>query len=463
MSPSSPSSPSAAQPTDHRTPGLSSPACGTEQSTEAGRVSARLELVRRLAQLATQEPVTVCAAIYNEKGVKLLDRGVRVDATLYERLQKHRLLAPIETCVAPENMVTSAHLVEVARDLLEQFPLVGRLCDAARVRRTAPELLGRVPLPHGLAVHLTTARALHQELFNHSVLSSLACMALGANEFHTEFDRVMLAAVGLFHDLGMLHTDAAVLAGEPELTAAQRRHITAHPLISAMLVQPHRVFPSTVMSAVLQHHERLDGTGYPKGLADKALTPWGRIASAAEMVTASLVGDTLVEEVRLDTMLRLNARQFDPSLRDAVLRACADGTNLGVGVLAVATDELEADLVALWESLSGWKQCADAGTSDSRMQAASRRMALVDRSLAKVGLDTSFSHSTEFLAGAGAAERGELTLVVREVRYQIRLAAQALQEFGWTGPELPQSVSVWARSASGRPFTEPTQISQAAA
>ncbi len=459
----SPSSLSPAQPTEHRPPGDASRACGPEQTTQADPVSSRLALVRRLAQLATQEPVTVCTAIYNEKGVKLLGRGVRVDATLYERLQKHRLLAPIETCVAPDNMVTSAQLVEEAGQLLEQFPLMGRLCDPARLRRAAPVLLGRVPLPHGLAVHLTTARALHKDLFDHSILTALACMALGGYEFHTEYDRVMLAAVGLFHDLGMLHTDQAVLAGEPDLTPAQRRHITAHPLTSAMLVQPHREFPSTVMSAVLQHHERLDGTGYPKALADKAFTPWGRIASAAEMVTAILLGGGMVDEVRLETLLRLNTGQFDPLLRDAVSRACADGHNLGVGLHAVATDELESALAALWESLAGWKQCVGAGTGDRRMQAASRRMASVHRALAKVGLDTSFSRSTEFLARASASERGELTLVVREVKYQIRLAAQALQEFDGVDPQLPQSVAAWSRSASARTFAEPTQLGQAAA
>lgn len=414
----------------------------------AGAAPTRLELVRRLAQLATQEPVTVCAAIYNDKGVKLLDRGVRVDATLYERLEKHRLLAPIETCVAPDNPVTPAELVRQAGHLLEQVPLIGRLCDASRVRRLAPELLGRVPLPHGLAVHLSTARALHMDLFNHSVLAALACLALGADEFHTEYDRVMLAAVGLFHDLGMLHTDEAVLAGEQRLTAAQRRHITVHPLTSAMLVQPHREFASTVMTAILQHHERLDGTGYPKGLAATAVTPWGRIASIAEMVTANFVGKGLDDEVRLETMLRLNAGQFDPVLRDAVSRACAEGIRLGQGLQAITTDELESALVALWASLAGWQQCVDACAGDRRMQAAARRMALVDRALAKVGLVTTCSHPAEVLAGASATERGELTLVVREVKYQMRLAAQALQDFGGTGPDLPASVAEWARAAS---------------
>lgn len=417
--------------------------------------------MRRLAKLASQEPVTVCTAIYNEKGVKLIDRGVRVDATLYERLQQHRLLAPIETCVMPDNLVTSAQLASEAGYLLERFPLIGRLCDPNRVRRLAPTLLGKVPLPQGLAVHLTTARALHKDLFDHSLLNSLACIALGAYEFHTEYDRVMLAAVGLFHDLGMLHTDEAILAGTRHLTAAQRRHITAHPLTSAMLAQSHREFPSTVMNAVLQHHERLDGTGYPRGLAGSEITPWGRIASVAEMVTSNLGGGGLVDEVRLDTLIRLNARQFDPAIGNSVSRACSNGNTLSVGLYAVVSDELESALTELGDLLVEWDLCAGAATDDIRMKAAIQRMASVGNALAKVGLDKSQLHSTELVAGAGDSERAELTLVVGELHYQLLLAAQDLQDSNRDGPVLPQPVVDWAQAVSGRQLAKAPRVGRA--
>ncbi len=450
------------RPAVERRPRASSPhAQGADLNSAAGPVSPRSELVRRLAKLASQEQVTVCTAIYNEKGVKLIDRGVRVDATLYERLQQHRLMAPVETCVKPDNMVTSAQLAAEAGHLLENHPLIGRLCDPNRVSRLAPTLLGKVPLPHGLAVHLTTARALHKDLFDHSILNSLACIALGAYEFHTEYDRVMLAAVGLFHDLGMLHTDEAILAGTHHLTAAQRRHITVHPLTSAMLVQSHREFPSTVMNAVLQHHERLDGTGYPKGLADSALTPWGRIASVAEMVTSSLGGGGLVDEVRLETVMRLNASQFDPAIRNAVSRACSDGNKFSLGLNAVVSDELESALTALRDLLVEWHQCARTATEDKRMQAALQRMTSVGNALAKVGLDRLLLHSSELLAGAGASERAELTLVVGEVHYQLLLAAQALQESNKDGPALPQSVMDWVQAVSGRKLANEATMDRA--
>lgn len=445
---------------DHRPPTRPPHAQGADSDPAAGPVSPRSELVRRLARLASQETVIVCTAIYNERGVKLIDRGVRVDATLYERLQQHRLLAPIETCVKPDNMVTSAQLAGEAGDLLEQYPLIGRLCGPNRLGRLAPTLLGKVPLPHGLAVHLTTARALHKDLFDHSILNALACIALGAYEFHTEYDRVMLAAVGLFHDLGMLHTDEAILAGTHHLTAAQRRHITVHPLTSAMLVQSHREFPSTVMNAVLQHHERLDGTGYPKGLAESALTPWGRVASVAEMVTSSLGGGGLVDEVRLETLMRLNSNQFDPAIRNAVSRACSDGNKL-VGLCAVVSDELESTLTALGDLLVAWDPCAGAAPDDKRMKAAMQRMASVGSALAKVGLDKSLLHSTEFVAGASASERAELTLVVGEVHYQLLLAAQALQDSNKDGTVLPQCVVDWAQAVSGRKPAKAPRVGRA--
>jgi hypothetical protein len=161
--------------------------------------------------------------------------------------------------------------------------------------------------------------------------------------------------------------------------------------------------------------------------------------------------------------LRLNARQFDPALREAVSRACVHGDNLTVGLHAVATDELESALTALRELLSGWQQCVGADAAgDGRIQVAARRMAVVDRTLVKVGLDTTLLHSPDLLAGAGDAERGELSIVVREVKYQIRLAAQALEGFDGAGAGLPAPVADWARLAGGRTFAEAPKVGQPA-
>ena len=57
-----------------------------------------------------------------------------------------------------------------------------------------------------------------------------------------------------------------------------------------MLLARFRDYPKEAVRAVLEHHELLDGSGYPRGLVGDAISPLGRLLSLAEVVTAMFDG-----------------------------------------------------------------------------------------------------------------------------------------------------------------------------
>ncbi|GAG48691.1 unnamed protein product, partial [marine sediment metagenome] len=84
---------------------------------------------------------------------------------------------------------------------------------------------------------------------------------LGLNEAKIE----AIGTAALIHDIGKINVPASILSKPGELTEIEFEMIKAHPKIGYDIIKEIE-FPSSVEDIVLQHHERLDGSGYPNGL-----------------------------------------------------------------------------------------------------------------------------------------------------------------------------------------------------
>jgi HD-GYP domain-containing protein (c-di-GMP phosphodiesterase class II)/DNA-binding CsgD family transcriptional regulator len=94
-------------------------------------------------------------------------------------------------------------------------------------------------------------------------------------------DATLVRRAGLVHDLGRLGVSNAIWDKRGPLTAAELERVRLHPyLTERMLASSEALAPLGAIA--VQHHERLDGSGYPRGLSGDALTPAGRTLAAAD-------------------------------------------------------------------------------------------------------------------------------------------------------------------------------------
>lgn len=95
------------------------------------------------------------------------------------------------------------------------------------------------------------------------------------------------AAVAAFwlHDIGKLAVDAELLTASRTLTPHERRLLAEHPAAGQRLAAAHQLPPGTG-TLIRAHHERLDGTGYPDGLAGDEIPVAARILSVADVFDA---------------------------------------------------------------------------------------------------------------------------------------------------------------------------------
>lgn len=124
-------------------------------------------------------------------------------------------------------------------------------------------------------------------LFTHSLNVSIYAMMLGKKIGCTPSDIQLLGIAGIFHDLGMLRVKNQVWQLERELTENEFFEIMRHPIYGADIISGISEIPVQVRSIVYQHHERMDGSGYPKALNGDKISRLARIFMVADAYEAA--------------------------------------------------------------------------------------------------------------------------------------------------------------------------------
>lgn len=117
----------------------------------------------------------------------------------------------------------------------------------------------------------------------HSKRVSLYAKRL-ALAYESTYNVVSLSCAACMHDIGKINTPIEILQKPGKLTDEEFNIIKQHPVDSYAILKDK--FGERVALAALQHHERLDGTGYPKGLKGEEISMDARILAVADVFDA---------------------------------------------------------------------------------------------------------------------------------------------------------------------------------
>jgi HD-GYP domain-containing protein (c-di-GMP phosphodiesterase class II) len=127
---------------------------------------------------------------------------------------------------------------------------------------------------------------------------------------------------GLIHDLGLIAVPVEIITKDTSLTEAEIEFKQYHPSIGYDLLKGIE-FPWPVAQSILQHHERLDGSGYPDGISGDAIIIEARILAVAdtmEVLTASRRNEGLTLEEALKEIIENGGRAYDLEVIEACKR-----------------------------------------------------------------------------------------------------------------------------------------------
>ena len=140
----------------------------------------------------------------------------------------------------------------------------------------------------------------------------------------SEKDLRSVERIALFHDIGKLDSAISDIVSESKgLTPAERRAIMGHPRRGAEVLRPIGAFYPELPEGVLCHHERWDGTGYPRQLRGEVIPIQARIVAITDTFDAVTQARSYSHARTLETATKIieegRGTQFDPDLVDLFL------------------------------------------------------------------------------------------------------------------------------------------------
>lgn len=396
-------------------------------------------------QTSASRTVEASEDILSHNGIKLLAKGAQINDRVRERLLMHKLNKPLEDCIQVVHGVMPESFGPLGEALFQQQPLLRALC-AHDLYPGAPQTLASLKLSVPVQ-SLLTVYADHQgDRLRHTAGVAMLALALARRMLPGEAERHrMLALAGLLHDIGELYIDPQLLRAGNPLGPGEWRHVASHPVIGERVLRAMPGAGREVASAVLHHHERLDGFGYPRGVGGTALPLNGQILAAAEWLMA-LIETSMTPLVRASVATRLIPGEFSRELIDVIATAAERATGPAAEPDFMPLESAIPRVVGLAETLRRFREARpwiDARLATARptlravFDAGLQRLLRIQTAFSSTGLD---AHDPEALVAVLAEQgdpalQGELMTVVGELEWRVReLERESLLRAGQLAP-----------------------------
>ena len=386
--------------------------------------------VRALGNLAQAHEVTVCEDVYAANGTKLLARGARVSPGLYEQVINHRLRSPLEGCLASAEELDTAALCRSAEQTLDESPLLRSFCNWTQGRVTPLGMLEHLRFSPQALTLLAVAEHRSPGARAHQVLVALIAMGL-ANAWRYNDPRLLanMAVASLFHDIGELYVDPMAGKAGRDISAREWMAYSAHPIIGAALAREVAGLDDIAQAAILDHHERIDGCGYPRGRRRSEVSAGGQLLGLADMI-AALVHRKRPRQ-RLDVALKILPGEFEPnlvSLIAALLENCPpDGSSHEVtDTMPDEIHQVFSRLGATQDIYTSWQSRQFSPAARSAIDDVFERFIRVQKAFASTGMD-GFEAITPLLSPAELQEaRSEARCVLDEIFWRLTRISREL-------------------------------------
>jgi len=222
---------------------------------------------------------------------RLRGRGVnRLYISKESRVIYQKYLRKIATTSDPKSIplaVRTGALNEVVRDVLQSAFSKGNLHQTVNAAEQLGLLAADIVTKDEFAAS-DLFQVLHHDYatFTHSANVAFYCGILAAELGYSKDEIERITTGGLLHDLGKLEIDEEILCKPGRLNEREFRTIRMHPLLGFRKLAHRQDLLEGQLLMAYQHHERLDGKGYPVGCVESDIHPWAKLCTVVDVFEA---------------------------------------------------------------------------------------------------------------------------------------------------------------------------------
>lgn len=186
------------------------------------------------------------------------------------------------------------------------------------------DLLEQVEMDADLLLNLTHMKSYDNYLFSHAVNVSIISIIIGEQLGYSKVELGQLGVAALLHDIGMLRISVKTWRNNGTLTPSEYQEVRKHPFYGAEYLSTK--VAEDIRAVAAQHHERYDGSGYPRGLKGSNINYKARIVALADVYDALISERPYRDRLNPQEAIRLivsDQASFDPQLLKVFLLTMA--------------------------------------------------------------------------------------------------------------------------------------------
>ncbi|KAB7666493.1 HD-GYP domain-containing protein [Bacillus sp. B1-b2] len=298
-----------------------------------------------------KENAVLAKPIYNERGKVLVNSGVKLDQKLIKRLLDFGIsyvyLEDKKTKDIKVNQAISDQLHLEAMNTIEQSFQKLKNSDSSSIllimEKSTPsfkKLIGRVLEElknHTELFSLMSDVYLYDNyIFSHSLNVTIYSLALGLELKLSPNQLEVLGLGAIMHDVGKMGVPLEILMKPGKLTEEEYEVIKTHAEAGFEMLRKVDAMPLLVAHCAYQHHERLNGSGYPRGIKDEEIHLFGKIIAVADVfdaITSNRVyKEALLPHEALEILYTGSGRLYDAKIVEAFRKSIVLYPN-GLGVI----------------------------------------------------------------------------------------------------------------------------------
>lgn len=150
----------------------------------------------------------------------------------------------------------------------------------------ADDLLSAINDNDAIAIDISALKTSDEYTFKHSVDVATIAMIVAKQQGLSSRDVHDIGVAGLLHDIGKTQVPPSILNKPSRLTDKEFAIMKQHSVFGYEIIKKRPGITPAICLGVLQHHEKINGKGYPMGVSEEKLCPYARILSVADIYDA---------------------------------------------------------------------------------------------------------------------------------------------------------------------------------
>lgn len=223
--------------------------------------------------------ILVKNTILDEKIIRKINQGLASDTPLFVLDMKE-----LEPKLIKDDSLTKNYVSYLANQL--RYLFLTSISDANSFDKLNSVMKEYFMKNRSVLTEVVLLRDDHKYTFEHSINVAMLSTMIGMDLELSDSELYNLIVGAVLHDIGKIQISNAILDKPSKLTDSEFRSIQNHPLYGVQLSNGLESVNDDIRRIILQHHEKLNGTGYPNGLNNNKIDPLAKIVTVSDIFDA---------------------------------------------------------------------------------------------------------------------------------------------------------------------------------